>query len=93
MQRKGHLLVMSYLLFLAFFTHWSVVSGTVSTSKKKFPCVAKKKKTQSFVSFKKKFINRYPVSLNSLDDDEGKKNSSKAAPGAEIHEIATCSAV
>ena len=39
------------------------------------------------------FINRYPVSLNSLDDDEGKKNSSKAAPGAEIHEIATCSAV
>ena len=26
-------------------------------------------------------------------DDEGKKNSSKAAPGAEIHEIATCSAV
>ena len=38
-------------------------------------------------------MNRYPVSLNSLDDDEGKKNSSKAAPGAEIHEIATCSAV
>ena len=42
---------------------------------------------------KNKFMNRYPVSLNSLDDDEGKKNSSKAAPGAEIHEIATCSAV
>ena len=52
--------------------------------------VAKKK---SVVSFKNKFIDRYPVSLNSLDDDEGKKNSSKAAPGAEIHEIATCSAV
>ena len=57
--------------------------------KKISPCCEKK----SVVSFKNKFIDRYPVSLNSLDDDEEKKNSSKAAPGAEIHEIATCSAV
>ena len=67
--------------------------SAVSPLPKRIPPCYEKNKTISGIIFKHMFINRYPVSLNSLDDDEGKKNSSKAAPGAEIHEIATCSAV